>query len=655
MKNILGDKPHLAIALNSRKGQTKNSDRFLREAVVGLRVAGLPLRDIDPYKLEQSAELTQNQKGLTVPLDQDPFTGKCGEHPTPLNSGEFKPYLEVKSLDKSENGSIVSKKSFNEKQIDSTTIKSSQVIPTNQVIENKPFKPLISKPTSKSTRPQKLPMSQSPLNNQSDLEKFEQMMMRYYDHQGEILRVHEQYLKNQADSSQAFLELMRSQFIGLDTSDASVSSEVNVTSSTKQPINYSNGCLIKHQEITEDEPKITALPSPPEPISDSGSQKLAENEVTPTQKPELEAWTTSFLEVVSDKTGYPVEVLELEMDLEADLGIESIKRVEILGAMQELFPDLPQVNPEDLGEMRTLAQIVEYLDRQSGVDEKKNFDRSLEVFSPSIVGKEIQQKVATLKYLPNPDKLDYTLNTGSICLITDDGTSVSVELATSLVKRGWRVVLLSFPESIVGEKLPLPKAINRVLLVDMSEEHLKQQLNAIANDYGAVGGFIHLNPLRASNNTAKIILKQVFLIAKHLQKSLNTAAKKGRSWFVTVSRLDGELGIGNKTQFNPINGGLFGLTKTLNLEWEKVFCRAIDISSNLKTQVAVDSIITELYDPNKFIHEVGYSFKGRVTLVGENDLINIKRCTIDATRSPNQWRILKQYLHRKISIGILIY
>lgn len=206
-------------------------------------------------------------------------------------------------------------------------------------------------------------------------------------------------------------------------------------------------------------------------------------------------------------------------------------------------------------------------------------------------------------------------------MITDDGTTVSVQLAQSLVNQGWKVILLSFPESIVEEKLPLPKGINRVSLIDMSEEHFKQQLSWIANNYGAVGGFIHLNPLSMSNNTAKVILKQVFLIAKYLQKSLNTAAKKGRSWFVTVSRLDGELGIGNQTSFNPIGGGLFGLTKTLNLEWEKVFCRAIDISINLETQVVVDSIITELYDPNNFIYEVGYSPQGRVTLVGEDDLI----------------------------------
>jgi len=45
--DILGDRPHVAVALNSSR--QKSSDRQLREAVVQLRVAGLPLRDIDPY------------------------------------------------------------------------------------------------------------------------------------------------------------------------------------------------------------------------------------------------------------------------------------------------------------------------------------------------------------------------------------------------------------------------------------------------------------------------------------------------------------------------------------------------------------------------------------------------------------------------------
>ncbi len=73
----------------------------------------------------------------------------------------------------------------------------------------------------------------------------------------------------------------------------------------------------------------------------------------------------TLLEIVSEKTGYPVEMLELEMDMEADLGIDSIKRVEILGAMQERFQSLPQPNLEDLAELQTLGQIVDFLGQQS--------------------------------------------------------------------------------------------------------------------------------------------------------------------------------------------------------------------------------------------------------------------------------------------------
>ena len=72
-----------------------------------------------------------------------------------------------------------------------------------------------------------------------------------------------------------------------------------------------------------------------------------------------------MLEVVSEKTGYPVEMLEMSMDMEADLGIDSINRVEILAGVQERYPELPAVNPEDLGELRTLQEIVDFIGRDS--------------------------------------------------------------------------------------------------------------------------------------------------------------------------------------------------------------------------------------------------------------------------------------------------
>ncbi len=47
--------------------------------------------------------------------------------------------------------------------------------------------------------------------------------------------------------------------------------------------------------------------------------------------------------------------------MEADLGIDSIKRVEIMGAMRTQFPNLPQADPEAFADVRTLRQTVTYM------------------------------------------------------------------------------------------------------------------------------------------------------------------------------------------------------------------------------------------------------------------------------------------------------
>ncbi|NED37125.1 phosphopantetheine-binding protein, partial [Streptomyces sp. SID8499] len=53
--------------------------------------------------------------------------------------------------------------------------------------------------------------------------------------------------------------------------------------------------------------------------------------------PDAASVSAALLDVVAQKTGYPAEMLELEMDVEADLVIDSIKRVEIMGVLHERF------------------------------------------------------------------------------------------------------------------------------------------------------------------------------------------------------------------------------------------------------------------------------------------------------------------------------
>lgn len=61
---------------------------------------------------------------------------------------------------------------------------------------------------------------------------------------------------------------------------------------------------------------------------------------TPPQaaRPSTKARSTldRLLDIVSDRTGYPIELLSVDAHIEADLGIDSIKRMEILTAFQQL-------------------------------------------------------------------------------------------------------------------------------------------------------------------------------------------------------------------------------------------------------------------------------------------------------------------------------
>jgi acyl carrier protein len=340
----------------------------------------------------------------------------------------------------------------------------------------------------------------------------------------------------------------------------------------------------------------------------------------------------NLLNITSEKTGYPVEMLEMEMDMEADLGIDSIKRVEILGAMQEMYPNLPKPNIEELGDLRTIGQIVDYLQQLAGGEKKKSQfefdDKPIEVEAEpeeeeeEDVDHNVQRRPAKLKFLPSPDHLDFSLPEGHISLITDDGSLTTSVVAQSLIDKGWKVVVLSFPQSLIPHQATLPAGAERITLADLSEELLQHKLTAIATNIGTIGAFIHIHPVFQLTNSERIpyleqekaIVKHIFFIAKHLKKSLNEAAHYGRSCFCTVTRLDGAFGFEHKTNYGVIGAGLFGLTKTLRWEWPKVYCRAIDLNPSLDAQQSAKHIIAELHDSNLYISEVAYGSQGRVTL-----------------------------------------
>ncbi len=127
---------------------------------------------------------------------------------------------------------------------------------------------------------------------------------------------------------------------------------INGTYAPAQPVQLAN------QPQTE----VAVLEAPAEEKADGANIE----EFTPEQIKEL------LMEVVSDKTGYPIDMLGMDMDLEADLSIDSIKRMEIIGGLKDKVPSIGDIQDSEdaftkMASIKTLNGIIEWItELQSG-------------------------------------------------------------------------------------------------------------------------------------------------------------------------------------------------------------------------------------------------------------------------------------------------
>jgi len=369
---------------------------------------------------------------------------------------------------------------------------------------------------------------------------------------------------------------------------------------------------------TVKEPGLTPDTSIIEPVQ-SYDQSIDEGGPVPSGKDLIPI----LLEIVAEKTGYPVEMLEPDMDMEADLGIDSIKRVEILGVMEEKVPGLPPVEAERLAELRTLKQIAELM---SDSDQPSSeADVAVESEKKKVNPSGIQSNPVNLVSLPAPDRLELTIPKDNPLIITNDGTEFTNHVANSLRKKGWKIAIWDYPESLITTvQGPPSKDFNHVLQKDVGKDAIESTLEALRKEFGQPAGFIHLHPtyhLTSSENglfsdQESTLIKQIFLIAGSVKSDLENLEPGIRKAFLAVTRTDGRLGFGSTSTFQEGNG-LTGLIKSLSWEWPDVFCRAIDLDQEIDHSTASDLIIQEIYDPDKGLLEIGLGKTDRITIIRE--------------------------------------
>jgi len=279
------------------------------------------------------------------------------------------------------------------------------------------------------------------------------------------------------------------------------------------------------------------------------------------------------LDVVADKTGYPAEMLAGHMELEADLGIDSIKRVEILSAVRRSAPDLPEVDPVELGKLRSLGEIIDRLRATTAGIAPTTTTEAPASHGTPVDG--LARHAVRVVEAPAPGFALAGLRGGSL-VVTDDGGGIAAQIVARL--------------AAVGIK------------ADVHSE-----VPADAHGVIYLGGLADVTDVDA----ALAIQRDAFGVARAVADRF---AESG-GVFVTAQDTGGDFGISGQYPDRAWLGGLAALTRTAAREWPAASVKAIDCERGRRTSAAVaEAIVRELLTGGSTI-DVGLRANGMRTTI----------------------------------------
>ncbi len=381
-------------------------------------------------------------------------------------------------------------------------------------------------------------------------------------------------------------------------------------------------------------------PSPEHPPNRLPKTQEDRESVSSIQSPDLKAdfseeeLASHLLKIISERTGYPQNMLDLDQDLEADLGIDSIKRVEILGSFlqstassyrQEIEKEM-----ENLTRVKTLRGIIQWLEEHIPSEtnhtqrEARCESRELSIPEGDELESERDQAVKrfTLVAKTRPSSGPFSaIPANGVLVITDDERGVARSLAKELKGRGCAVALAQFEAHTEEVEPGCYKAA-----LDSTEGTAKL-LELIRQRQGRIGGLIHLLPLKnwtpynvmdltRWRKRLQLDVKSLFYLVKGVEKDFKEPAEKGGPCIIAATGMGGSFATDSSQisqEFFPGQGGIAGLLKTVALEWPSVRIKVIDLNLRESATDLADHLLVEMTSDEQVV-EVGYNASQRLTL-----------------------------------------
>src|ERR1035437_9486642 len=279
------------------------------------------------------------------------------------------------------------------------------------------------------------------------------------------------------------------------------------------------------------------------------------------------------LQIVAEKTGYPKDMLDLDLDLEADLGIDTVKQAEMFAAIRAAY-NIPRDENVKLRDFPTLAHVIKFAQNGSGASAsvppaaQKKYEPTAEKPSSSPASAPIKAARPALASLDAANRVPRRVPVPVL------RPELSMCKPTGVSLEGGRQVVVMADKGGVAKALVqrLETAGVKVLCIENAPDaealanRLKEFLAA-----GPAHGVFWLRPLANDGNLRDLDLATWHEAVRVRIKSLygtmrafyEQIAQPG-TFLVSATRLGGQHGYDEAGAIAPLGGAVAGFSKALS-------------------------------------------------------------------------------------------
>jgi hypothetical protein len=322
--------------------------------------------------------------------------------------------------------------------------------------------------------------------------------------------------------------------------------------------------------------------------------------------------------IVSERTGYPVETLGLDLDLEADLSIDSIKRIEIIGELAARLGLRVQDGGassdavvEELATRKTLRGLVEWLDNKVGTGAATATEAATATATETATATATETATATGTATAAGTAPATAAGSGGFAAQPTPAPAASPipRFVLDLVPapapaNGTPATALAGKRVGVVGGGAIAAALAARLTAEGANVRLAECGDPLVNGH-AVDALIHLGALDAGADPLAAV--------GELFERVREVAVGGAALVLVATGHGGHLGRRAGAEAPLLAGGPSGVVKTLAAEYPAIRARIVDLDPALDPDAAAGILHGELHAGDPVV-EVGYADGVRSTL-----------------------------------------